>query len=127
MKIIKYFFVGLIAAIVNIGMLYILTDIVGIYYIFSNVLSFILGILINYILSVKFVFDNSNIKNKKIELLVYFIIGLLGLLLDTLIIYLLVAKLNIYHMFSKFISTIIVFFWNYGIRNLFYSRCGGKK
>ena len=46
---IRYFFVGGLAAVVNIGGLYILSGIFGIQYLLANVIAFILGLITLYI------------------------------------------------------------------------------
>ena len=122
----KYSIVGFIAAVVNISMLYVFTDMCKINYIISNVIAFILGLITNYILSKKMVFKNEEIKNGKLEFLIYAIIGVIGLILDTLILFLLVSKFKMYYMLGKIISTFIVFIWNFGARKIFYKLFGGK-
>ena len=47
----RYFIVGGIAAVADIGSLYIFTEIFAIYYLISAALAFIIGVVINYILS----------------------------------------------------------------------------
>ena len=117
---IRYFFVGGVAAVVNIGMLYIFTDICHIYYLISNVLSFTMGLIVNYILSKKFVFQEETKLNKTKEFLIYAIIGILGLGIDTLLMGIFTSVLSIYYMISKIISTMLVFIWNFGARKVLY-------
>lgn len=116
----RYIFVGGIAAVVNIGMLYIFTDIFKIYYLLSNVFSFSLGLIVNYILSKKFVFQDEKAISKSKEFIIYAIIGVLGLIIDTLLVGLMTSILGLYYMLSKIISTILVFIWNFGARKIFY-------
>ena len=117
---VRYFFVGGVAAVVNIGMLYIFTDICHIYYLISNILSFTLGLIVNYILSKKFVFQEETKLNKTKEFLIYAIIGILGLGIDTLLMGIFTSVLSIYYMISKIISTMLVFIWNFGARKVLY-------
>ncbi len=53
---IKYFGVAIVAFIVNYLSLYLFADIFNINYIISNVISFIFGLNVNYVLSKKYVF-----------------------------------------------------------------------
>ena len=117
---IRYFFVGGIAAVVNVGSLFIFVDLVGINYIVSNVLSFILGLIVNYILSKKLVFTHDNSMNIVFEFIMYAIIGVLGLGFDTLILWLLTSKASLYYMLSKIISTGLTFIWNFVARKILY-------
>ena len=116
----RYLFVGGIAAVVNIGMLYVFTDIVHINYIISNVLSFTLGLFTNYILSKKFVFQGETSISKTKEFIIYAIIGVLGLGIDTFLVWLFTDVFKVYYMISKLISTLIVFVWNFGARKVLY-------
>ena len=122
----KYFAVAIVAAIVNIGMLYFFTDVCGINYLISNIFAFSLGLFTNYILCKKYVFKNSNL-NKPVEFLIYAIIGVIGLCIDTFFLFFFTSKLKIYYMLSKIISTVITFFWNYFARKVFYSIINKEK
>ena len=116
---IKYFGVAIVAAIVNIGMLYVFTDWFYINYLISNILSFTLGLIINYVLSKKFVFKESKL-NKILEFIIYAVIGIIGLGIDTLVLWLFTSKLKIYYILSKIISTGITFIWNFSVRKIVY-------
>jgi len=122
-----YGIVGGIAAVVNIGMLYVFTDFFGLHYIFSNILAFTLGLITNYFLSVRYVFSKERKKDRKIEFIVHVSIGIIGLCLDTLLVYLFTDKVNLYYMTSKIISTAIVFGYNFIARKMFHLAGAGKK
>ena len=116
---IKYFGIGLIAAIINILSLYLLSTIFKINYIIANIISFTLGLTTNYILSKKYVFINNNL-NKLLEFIIYGLIGIIGLGIDTLFLWLFTDKFKIYYMISKIISTGITFIWNFLARKILY-------
>ena len=115
----RYIFVGGISAIINVGALYIFTEIVNLYYLLSNILGFLLGLITNYVLSKILVFTNEEKFNKIIEFTIYTIIGLIGLELDTLLLWLF-TSMGVYYLFSKIISTSLVFIWNFGARKISY-------
>jgi len=116
----RYGIVGGIAAVVNIGMLYVFTELFGLHYIFSNILAFTLGLIVNYFLSVKYVFSKERKENRKLEFIVHIVIGIIGLSLDTLLVYLFTDKADLYYMMSKIISTAIVFIYNFASRKIFH-------
>ena len=118
-QLIRYFFAGGIAAGVNILFLYIFTDIFHLYYLISNVLSFIFGLVTNYVLSKKYIFK-ADVGNKGLEFIIYGIIGVIGLVFDTGLLYLFTGFLGFYYMISKLFSTVIVFLWNFAARKLLY-------
>ena len=119
----RYIFVGGIAAVVNIGALYIFTDIFHLYYLISNIFGFVLGLITNYLLSKILVFAKEQKFNKVIEFTIYAIIGVIGLGLDTFFLWLF-TSFGIYYLLSKIISTALVFIWNFGARKILYIIAG---
>lgn len=109
----RYLFVGGFAAVINIGSLYIFKEFLHIHYLVANILGFILGLITNYLLSKWLVFAKEKNMNSIIEFIIYTIIGVIGLGLDTLFIWICTDKLNIFYMLSKIISTGLVFIWNF--------------
>lgn len=112
----KYAGVGMVAAIADIGALYLLTEYGGLYYLLSAVLSFGLGVFLNYALSIRFVFDKRKMESRKKEFAVFFLIGILGLLLNIALIWFFTERLEIYYIYSKYIATAIGFFFNFNAR-----------
>jgi putative flippase GtrA len=118
-QLLRYSFVGGIAAAANFLFLFLFTDVCGIYYLISNVLSFLIGLTVNYVLCKKFVFLVKT-SNSKVEFLIYGVIGLAGLLFDTGLMYFFTEAMLFYYMFSKVISTLIVLLWNFTARKVLY-------
>jgi putative flippase GtrA len=114
----RYVFVGGAAFIVDFFSLFLLTDYFGIYYIISAALAFSLGLVTNYLLSIKWVFNQRNIDNKTIEFSLFAFIGIIGLGLNEIFISFFTSKLGIYYMISKIITAIIILFWNFFARKL---------
>ena len=123
----RYLFVGGLAAVVNIGALFIFTDLFGIHYIISNILGFILGLLTNYLLSISFIFNTQKVDDRKKEFIVYGVIGLIGLAIDTALMFMLTSVFSIYYMISKIIATFVTFIWNFVARKLMYKKEEKKK
>lgn len=114
----RYGFVGGAAFIVDYGALFLLTEVFGLHYLLSATISFILGLITNYLLSISWVFNNRTMGNRWAEFTVFAIIGIIGLGLNALIMYLCTDKMGIHYLLSKIISTILVFFWNFFARKI---------
>ena len=112
----RYTFVGGVAFIFDFGTLYILTEFFNIYYLVSAALAFLLGLTINYFLSVIWVFKERSIKSKYVEFVVFAFIGIIGLALNEFIMWFFTEIVNLHYLYSKLISTIIVYLWNFFIR-----------
>lgn len=113
---VRYFFVGGFAFVVDFGLLYILTEYAGLHYLLSATLSFISGLLVNYIISCIWVFSNSKFKNRLVEFLFFAAIGVVGLLLNDALIWLFTDCIGTHYMFSKIVAAAIVYLWNFFAR-----------
>ena len=112
----RYGFVGGIAFVADYGTLYVLTEYVHLYHLISAGVAFVIGLLVNYVLSIHWVFDEHSSSSKMTEFTIFAVIGIIGLGLNELIIYTGTDVCGLHYMLSKLISTIIVFFWNFFAR-----------
>lgn len=127
---IRYTFVGGVAFLVDFGTLSALTlfPFFCFHYILSSALSFILGLLLNYSLSIRWVFNKRTFENWKFEFTVFSSIGLIGLAFNSLFIwfftdtfFLVVVKIEnmqIRILSAKIISTVFVYIWNFFARKM---------
>ena len=90
------------------------------YAVSANALSFILGLIVNYLLSILWIFKKPKSSNRLIEFLGFAAIGLVGLLLTMGITKLfeiwLVDVTSTYQIIGKIVSTAVAFFWNFFAR-----------
>lgn len=116
LQLFRYTWVGGLAFLVDYGSLWALTELAGLNYLWSAAIAFVLGLVVNYVLSTLWVFDSSRMENHWAEFAVFAIIGVVGLGLNELIMYVGSEVLHLHYMLSKLISTGIVFFWNFFAR-----------
>ena len=109
----KYLVVGGTCTIVDMGLLYVLTEYAGIYYVLAAALSFTTGVTLNYFMCTGWIFEESKIKNKGVEILLYFVISIIGLLINVTGIWLLTNFLALHFMLSKFLATALTLIWNF--------------
>jgi len=119
MRIIKYFFVGGIAAVVDIGFFSLFASYLGWPWIPVSIATFILATLTNYFLSIQFIFESGSRHKKHAEVIGVFIVSAFALLVNQLILYIAIELFNLHLIFSKIIATGVVFFWNYYGRSKF--------
>lgn len=81
----------------------------------ANVLSFILVSLINYLLSIRFVFLRGKFTVLK-EMFFFYIIAILSLVMDSMLLIYLVDKMEIWYIFAKLITVFSVSFITFGLR-----------
>ena len=112
----RYTFVGGIAFLFDFSTLYLLTEFFQVYYLLSAAIAFLLGLTINYILSIFWVFKTRVIKSKWLEFGIFALIGIIGLGLNELIIWTFTEHVEFHYMASKIVSTVIIYLWNFFTR-----------
>ena len=125
---IRYVFVGGGAAFVQWGLLVLLKEVVGLDANIANAVGFIGGLVFNYIISTLWVFDNSSVKNKAAEFTAFALIGVVGLGINQVMIWLFDKALSDsklfgglipadrYYLVGQVLATGIAFFWNFFAR-----------
>lgn len=112
----RYGFAASVSLAIDFGLLIILKEYAYAHYLLAATISFIAGLLTNYFLSNLWVFNSSKLSSKRREFLIFTIIGLIGLGLTDLLLWILTSIIGLYYVLSKSIATVIVYFWNFGAR-----------
>ncbi len=112
-QVFRYGFVALAAFAVDFTALFLFTEYAGIHYLISAVLAFCCGLTTNYTLSICWVFSERRVANRRVEFTINASIALMGLGLNVLLIWLLTEHAGLHYLYSKLISTAIVFWWNF--------------
>ena len=76
-------------------------------------IAFATGLLITYLFSVLWVFDKRRLSNRSAEIGIFVLIGVIGLGLTELLMWLFADKAGIHYLVSKIITTVLVFIWNF--------------
>jgi putative flippase GtrA len=115
----KYLVVGGLCTLIDFILLYVLSDILLINYVFSSILSFSVAVIINYYLSTFWIFKVRAINSKSLEFFSYLVISIIGLIINSGLIYLLTENQVSTYMISKVLATPIVLMWNFFARKYF--------
>lgn len=116
-QILKFGVVGGLAFVIDYSLLYILTEYGHLPSLLSAAISFIISVIFNYVLSIKWVFDVNKKQTKK-DIAIFFILSTIGLIINEIII-LIGNIIGIYYMISKIIATFIVMIYNFITRKIF--------
>jgi putative flippase GtrA len=114
----RYFLVGGAAACVDIGLFAIFARGLGFPYLRVGIVSFILATLVNYWLSIRFVFVSGQRFRRRWELTMVFLVSAVGLGFNSAVLWACVEGLHAELLAAKVVATAAVFFWNYFARRV---------
>lgn len=100
--------------------LFLLHEIFGVHYLIAAATGFVIGLVVLYVLTKLFVFGDSKIKSKALEFALFTIIGVIGLIILSISMWILTGLIEINYLLSKIISTVFVYTWNFLARRSLY-------
>lgn len=103
-KALRFIVSGGTAALTQITSLYVFTDVLSIYYLYSSVLSYIVAIVVSFILQKFWAFQDKDLGSSHIQFAKYVLVGILGLATNTLSMYVLVSVLGVWYIVAQIIS-----------------------
>ena len=118
-RIARYFGVGAVAACVDISLFMLFANYFGLPYLRVGAGTFVIATLVNYWLSVRFVFVSGKRFTRRWEVLLVFAVSAIGLALNQAILLACVDGWHFHLLAAKVTATGMVFFWNYFARRLF--------
>ena len=111
-EILRFLLVGGGCFVFDYGLMVLLTEAVGLYYLWSSGLSFTASVVLNYWLCVRFVFTEVGPQPPR-PMSMFIGSSVTGLLLTQLCMYVQVDVLGIWYTVAKFVAAGIVAVWNY--------------
>jgi putative flippase GtrA len=112
----KYFLVSLAALALDYALLVALTSLGHVHYLISAAVGFAAGLVLNYALSVAFVFRQRRLADRRMEFAGFFLIGLAGLALNEALMKLFVDGAGLGYALAKVPATGVGFVFNFGVR-----------
>ncbi|MCX7841958.1 MAG: GtrA family protein [Clostridia bacterium] len=125
---VRYSLVGGVAAAADISLYYMGTGILAFNHLLANTLSFSVGLIVNYFLSREWVFNHYEHKFGR-DFTLFALIGILGLGISNLLLFILIdagalravfsfMESNLLKLFAKIISAFVVLLWNFSARRI---------
>ena len=114
----KFGIVGVVAAIVDVGLLTLLAEKFGVDVLISAAISFSVSVIVNCICSMKFVFLGKK-QNKWKEFIIFLVLSMGGLLLNQLIMWFGVKWFSSHYLLVKVLAMLIVPIYNFITRKIF--------
>ena len=120
LQIIKFGIVGFVCFLIDFGLLHFLTEIFKLHYLISAAVAFSVSVIVNYFLSMKFVFENKKDRSGKANFVFFLISSIIGLILTELIMHIGVDKMSISYTITKLFATAFVMIFNFIVRKIIY-------
>lgn len=119
LQMVKFGAVGFLCFCIDYGIMLLLTELAGVNYLISCCISFSVSVIVNYLLSMHFVFAAKANMKKRIQFVIFVILSVIGLGLNQLFMWLFVDLVHIPYQIAKLAVTAIVMLFNFVTRKVF--------
>lgn len=97
----KFGAVGIFCFFIDYFTFKVCSSVLGIHYVVASILGFVISVVVNYILSMKFVFESKEDMSRRKEFIIFVVLSLIGLGLNTLILYICIDGIYMHVDFLK--------------------------
>ena len=118
-SVVRYFLVGGISAGVDFVFFTLFAYVLGYPYLVIGALGATLATMVNYLLSVRFVFSSGVRFSRHAEIAAVYAVSAIGIGVNQLALYVLVDGLMVHLLASKILATSVTFAWNYSARRFY--------
>lgn len=118
-QLMKFGVVGVIAFIIDYGLMVLLTEAFGVDYLVSATISFAVSVTFNYFASMRYVFRHKEGMSKRREFVIFVVLSVIGLGINDLIMWLGTGLWGISYLITKLVATFLVMVWNFVTRKKF--------
>ncbi|MCC6109010.1 MAG: GtrA family protein [Denitrobacterium sp.] len=115
----KFGVVGVIAFVIDFGLLVLLTEVFGVNYLVSATISFVVSVIFNYVASMRYVFTHKEDMSRRKEFVIFVVLSAIGLVINDVCMWAGVTLLAINYMVTKIFATVVVAVWNFVTRKIF--------
>lgn len=116
-----YFFISVLALCIDMGVLHLAVRLLGIHFLVAAPVAFLCGVLVVYVLSARYAFDRKSV-NWGWEFVVFVVTGILGLLVNEVVLWLMVGHSGQSLLHGKIVSAAFSFGLNFSLRKRFMLR-----
>lgn len=118
-QIMKFGVVGVIAFIIDFGVMVFLTEVFGIDPVISATVSFIISVIFNYAASMRYVFSHREGMSRTREFVIFVVLSAIGLGINDLLIWAGTDLAPFDYRLVKIFATAVVMVWNFVTRKIF--------
>lgn len=115
----RFGLVGLLCFTIDYGLLILMTESGLCTYFAASAISYTVSVIVNYILSMRFVFSGKEDMHKFVELIIFLILSVVGLGLTQLIMWITVEYLHLFYASAKVLASLTVTIYNFFSKKAF--------
>lgn len=120
----KFGVVGVIAFVIDYGLMVALTELAGVNYLISATISFTVSVVFNYLASMRYVFTHKQGLSRRREFVIFVVLSVIGLGINDLLMWLGTSYTALDYRLVKVFATAIVMIWNFVTRKIFLEEKG---
>lgn len=117
----RYLVTGGLAFVVDFGLFALCLYVFDWHYLLANLVGLVAGLVLNYTMSIVWVFtacERALEKRKVMEFSLFALVGITGVGINQLLMFLMVGVFDWNEMVSKMVAAVLVLMWNFGARKL---------
>ena len=118
-QIMKFGVVGVIAFVIDYGVMVFLTEVFGLNPVVSATISFIVSVIFNYIASMRYVFSHKEDMSRSREFVIFIVLSVIGLIINDVLMWAGTELVSIDYRIVKIFATAVVMVWNFITRKIF--------
>ena len=115
----KFGVVGVIATVIDFGVMNILYYGLGLDILIANTSGFVISLIFNYLASMKYVFVHKEGMSRRREFVIFVVLSVIGLVLNDGIVLALKSRLGLEANLAKICATALVMVYNFVTRKIF--------
>ncbi len=107
-KILKYLISGGSAAAVNLSVIYVVTDMFHVWYLLSSVVANVVAFFVSFFLQKFWTFNNASVGLMKKQLMLYFVVAAMNLVINTMLMYLFVEDFHLHYLIAQIATSALI-------------------
>ena len=122
----KFGVVGVIAFVIDYGLLAFCTEVLGINYLISATIGFTVSVIFNYLASMRYVFTHKEDMSRRREFVIFVVLSIIGLIINNACMWAGVELIRWpdwigthAYLIVKIFATAVVMVWNFVTRKIF--------
>lgn len=118
-QILKFGVVGVIAFVIDFGVMVLLTELFALNPVISATVSFTVSVIFNYLASMRYVFKHREGMSRSREFTIFVVLSIIGLVINDVLMWTGTELVSLDYRLVKIIATAVVMIWNFVTRKIF--------